>query len=227
MTLPLLISVPHAGLLVPPEAEPYCGLTAEEIEADGDVGAAQIYDFPDQVEAWISSEVARAVVDLNRAVDDRRKDGVIKTHTCWDVPVYRKTLPESVAAALLERYYHPYHRRLSAPPAAAVLGVDCHTMAAVAPPVAPDPGAHRPQVCLSHAGGTCPETWLEELASCFGDHFDEVALNTPFTGGYIIRAHAAELPWVQLELSRAAFAPLEDKRRRVLAALSQWCARHR
>ena len=43
MTLPLLISVPHAGLRVPPEVADRCLLTAEEVAADGDVGVAEIY----------------------------------------------------------------------------------------------------------------------------------------------------------------------------------------
>ena len=43
MKLPLLLSVPHAGLQVPPEAASYCVLTPRQIEEDGDEGAAEIY----------------------------------------------------------------------------------------------------------------------------------------------------------------------------------------
>ena len=43
LKLPLLMSVPHAGLMVPPEAQPYCGLALEEIVTDGDEGAAEVY----------------------------------------------------------------------------------------------------------------------------------------------------------------------------------------
>ena len=35
MRLPMLVSVPHAGLRVPEEATPYCRLSHEEIVADG------------------------------------------------------------------------------------------------------------------------------------------------------------------------------------------------
>ena len=41
MRLPILLSVPHAGLRVPAEAEPYCCLARDEIIADGDEGAAR------------------------------------------------------------------------------------------------------------------------------------------------------------------------------------------
>ena len=162
--------------------------------------------------------------DLNRATDDRRKDGVIKTHTCWDVPVYQHEPSAATVAALLDAYYRPYHERLAHLAGSAVkLAIDCHTMAAVGPPVAPDPGVERPWVCLSNGDGTCPQTWIEGLQRCFEDAFGpHVTINHPFTGGYITRRHAAEMPWVQLELSRAPFATDREKRERVLAALSAW-----
>jgi N-formylglutamate amidohydrolase len=106
-----------------------------------------------------------------------------------------------------------------------VLGVDCHTMAAHGPPVGPDPGVERPQVCLSDADGTLPRAWFERMIGAFRAQFEgEVAVNRPFRGGYIVRAHAAERPWIQVELSRAPFDSDRGKRGRVLAALRAWCA---
>jgi formiminoglutamase len=197
--LPVLVSLPHGGLRVPPEVEDLCILSAEQIARDGDEGASEIYAFPDRVAAHVAADVARAIVDPNRAPDDFGRDGVVKTHTCWDEPVYREQPSPQTRRALLERYWRPYHAELSLRAReGVVLGVDCHTMAATAPPVGPDPGAERPPVCLSDGAGS---------------------RNAPFRGGYIVRTHAAELPWVQLELSRAPFASPAEKRDRVLAAL--------
>ena len=94
MTLPLLLSVPHAGLTIPPEVENLCVLTKKEIIEDGDEGAARIY-LPLQKEVYslVTTDVARAIVDMNRAEEDKSKDGIVKTHTCWDVPVYREFPP--------------------------------------------------------------------------------------------------------------------------------------
>ena len=100
MKLPILMSVPHAGLQVPPEAAPCCCLTESEIIADGDDGAAEIYDLADHVAEYVTTGIARAIVDQNRAVDDRRADGVVKTHTCWNVPVYREPLPAAVQSRI-------------------------------------------------------------------------------------------------------------------------------
>ena len=71
MRLPLLLSVLHAGLGVPPEAEAYCALTPEQIAEDGDEGAAEIYDLHSVVTAFHTTDVARAIVDMNRSEDDR------------------------------------------------------------------------------------------------------------------------------------------------------------
>jgi formiminoglutamase len=220
--LPVLVSLPHGGLRVPPEVEDLCILSAEQIARDGDEGASEIYAFPDRVAAHVAADVARAIVDPNRAPDDFGRDGVVKTHTCWDEPVYREQPSPQTRRALLERYWRPYHAELSLRAReGVVLGVDCHTMAATAPPVGPDPGAERPPVCLSDgAGSTCPPELFERLAAALEEAFGvPVSRNAPFRGGYIVRTHAAELPWVQLELSRAPFASPAEKRDRVLAAL--------
>jgi formiminoglutamase len=228
--LPLLLSVPHAGLDVPPEAAPYCVLSEEEIRKDGDEQAAEVYTpLESAVSAFQTTPVARAIVDMNRPESDRRKDGVVKTHTCWDVPVYSTFPPEDVVEALLDRYHRPYHKRLTELAATDVrLGVDCHTMAATGPPVGPDPGAARPLVCLSNAGSTCPGEWLEAMAECFRNAFGavaaapEITLNRPFQGGFIVRFHSREIPWVQLELSRTTAIPVAVKSRSVLEALTLW-----
>ena len=224
MTLPLLISVPHAGLAVPPTVASICSLSAAEVARDGDEGAADIYDIASEVAAYATTDVARAIVDLNRAEDDRRQDGAIKTHTCWDVPVYRTPPTSEVIETLLATYYRPYHRGLTERAEEnLLLAVDCHTMAAVGPPVAPDAGQVRPWVCLGNADGTCPQTWMDALRACFETEFGaRVTHNEPFRGGYITRSHAQEMPWVQLELSRAPFLSNAEKRLRLLRALDVW-----
>ncbi|WP_419922234.1 N-formylglutamate amidohydrolase [Candidatus Poriferisodalis sp.] len=227
--LPLVISVPHAGLRVPAEVTDVCSLSAQEIADDGDGGAAEIYSIQAEVEAFVTTDVARAIVDMNRAPDDRRTDGVVKTHTCWNVPVYRRPLRESEVESLLGAYHAPYHDQLSELGRSGQwpLGVDCHTMAASGPPVGPDHGKERPWICLSNGDGTCPPEWIEGLRACFAELVDgPVNVNDPFRGGYITRSHGAEMPWMQLEMSRAPFMTNHDKRQMVLTAFSNWVETH-
>jgi formiminoglutamase len=180
-------------------------------------------------------EYYRAVVDLNRAPDDTapdNPDGVIKSHTIYNVPVYRPGgLPDrALQQILLDRYYVPYHRFL----AEAVgredlrLGVDCHSMAALSPPIEADAGTPRPLICLGNLGDdageatapfdhvTCPPDLVRFMADAFVRVFrhEEVeievpaaaTMNVPFNGGYITRtAGSGPLPFVQIEMSRALY----------------------
>ena len=224
MTFPLLISVPHAGLKIPPEVESICRLTQKQIVEDGDEGAAEIYSIEDEVAAFVATDVARAFVDVNRAEDDRRADGVVKTHTIWEIPIYSQALSGELVETLLRKYYRPYHQDLTRLAEKVRMGFDCHTMAAVGPPIGPGAGEKRPLICLSNAEGSCPDAWFKAFAECLERSFEvEVSLNSPFKGGYIVRSHARELPWVQLELSRAPFLSHAQKRSRVMCALRDWC----
>ena len=155
MTLPLLVSVPHAGLRVPAEVERLCALTPQEVAADGDGGAAEIYAFEDEVGAFVTTDVARAVIDMNRSRDDIRADGVVKTHTCWNVPVWNRPLSQAEVDGLLDEYHRPYHERLTELGRSGewMLGVDCHTMAATGPPLGPDPGTGGPGCASATATG--------------------------------------------------------------------------
>ncbi|UCF79152.1 MAG: N-formylglutamate amidohydrolase [Candidatus Eiseniibacteriota bacterium] len=226
MKLPLLLSVPHAGLTIPPEAKPYCRLTSDDVMRDSDEGAAQIYNLAEHVDRFVTTDVARAIVDLNRAESDRTADGVVKTHTCWSVKVYDCFPPEEVVEQLLCLYYRPYHERLEEGYIESVrLGLDCHTMAQVGPPVGPDAGKARPLVCLGDARGTTlPAGWMDCLTGCFLRAFDgDVKVNEPFAGGYITRTHGKRRPWVQVELSREPSFSMDEKRERVLRALEEFC----
>lgn len=228
--LPLLVSVPHAGLRVPDEVRNLCVLTPAEIAADGDEQAAEIYlGLEAEVVAFATTDVARAIVDVNRPEDDRSPDGVVKTRTCLDAPVYDPFPSEEVVRQLLDRYHRPYHDRLRAlaRSCGAILGLDCHTMLETGPPMGPLPGRRRPEVCVSNLdGASCPDDVLDVLAGCLGESLDvEVARNFPFRGGHITRAHAAELGWVQLELSRGPFRSVEEKGAGVRRALRRFCER--
>jgi len=129
---------------------------------------------------------------------------VIKTHTCWKVPVYKAPLADEIVRQMLMKYYHPYHERLDMLKEDALLCLDCHTMAAFGPPVGPDSGKERPFICLSDAGRTCPA----DIMACFKDSLEDefgqhVSLNHPFGGGYIIRRHFSSVPWIQVEFTRS------------------------
>jgi len=116
--LPLLVTVPHGGRDVPPEAAS-CLLGFPEIAEDGDTWSRELYALGDQVNRYVDTQVPRAVVDLNRAPDDlppANPDGVVKTCTVNGTQVWPDATgpdPELVRL-LLDRYHAPWHQAVSA-----------------------------------------------------------------------------------------------------------------
>jgi N-formylglutamate deformylase len=221
MKLPFLLSVPHAGLTIPPEIGELCALTAEDIVADSDEDAAEIYDLEPEVTAFVLCPVARPVVDVNRPAEDRGQDGAFKLITRTPrQPVYHQPPHPAIFDRLRETYHQPYHARLRDSANGVRIGIDCHTMAARRPRADPDKVSERPAICLSNAGCTCPDQLLYAFQRCLEEEFGHlVSLNKPFRGGHTIRSHAPELPWLQIEISRAPFASPTLKRERFLSAL--------
>jgi formiminoglutamase len=235
MKEPILVSIPHGGWRTAEEIERDWALSERDALHDGDPFTARIYDFADRVSCQIVMEYYRAVVDLNRAPDDiapENKDGVIKSHTCYDVEVYTPgCLPDDeLKQLLLDKYYYPYHRKLEEwlERDDIKLGVDCHSMAAVSPPIEKDAGTARPLICLGNLGDdqgnvtpefgriTCNPDMIrfmcQEFAGVFRHEDVDIevpaaaTMNVPFNGGYITRQMGSRgVPFVQIEMSRALY----------------------
>ncbi len=230
--LPLLLALPHAGLQIPPEVGGICRLGRDELIADSDGDAAEIYARDGRVAGLVRCPVARTIVDVNRAEDDFGEDGAIKTVTRrGGAPIYHCELSRELRERLLARYHRPYHAELTRLASRALLGIDCHTMAERQPGKRGSPPRHarpRPRICLSDNGHTCPREMFSLLARCLQESFGcRVSVNRPFRGGYTIRRHAKEIPWVQLELSRENYASPEEKRRLLFDALESFLGRPR
>lgn len=226
---PFLISIPHGGDLIPPEVQDRVDLTREDIAYNSDPATREIYDFRDRVAGVVATPIARSIIDCNRAPYDlppKNPDGVLKVATATGTPVYREGMFPGMPLIhrLLERYYYPYHRRISGTLAGGEVGIgfDCHSMLPFAPLMWPDSGKSRPLICLGNSGNakgeaanrrsppTCPPEWIRELAGTFHERFGdrgEVAINEPYPGGFIIRSHFRQtrIPWIQVEISRSLY----------------------
>lgn len=204
-------------------------ITKRDIFYDSDSLTRKIYDFRNCVEAFIEMPIARAIVDVNRAPDDRplqNPDGVIKTVTTNGTPVYKKgRFPDdALIDILLQKYYFPYHEKLDdlLESRNIRLALDCHSMLHSSPQISDNPGEPRPLICLSNRGDdqgmprigygpvTCPPEWIcalaESLRHAFADE-GEIAINDPFSGGYISQFHYKrnKIPWIQVEINRELY----------------------
>jgi len=224
--LPLPVSVPHGGYSIPLDILHHIDLEFKDIFPDSDPCTRTIYSFADEVFSFHESDIARAVVDLNRADDDLPPwniDGVVKSHTVMGKEIY---LPGSAPdrrgiEILLERYYYPYHQNIASALAdpGLLCALDCHSMLEFPPETSAGETKTRPFICLSNCGDengdgnsdelSCPPDLLNLLANClrsvFPEEADSIVLNAPFKGGYISRYHRGTVPWIQIELNRRAY----------------------
>jgi len=162
-------------------------------------------------------------------------DGIVKDVTSYGSPIFspgqHPTLSEE--EAIIHRYWTSWHEQLVAIAADPdiKLVIDAHSMAARGPQKYDPEEKLRPRACVSNLGDSAglpnephqrltmaPEQLRflgEEVgrrfarldALCEAAEPGPVALNTPYRGGWDLKAHGldSQQPWVMIEVSRAMY----------------------
>jgi len=220
-SLPLLISVPHAGTAVPDEIARTFTRSGLELP-DTDWYVDRLYGFAEELGASvIRASVSRYVVDLNRGPDSASlytaavTSPVCPTSTFAGATIYEPGRePDADAiAARLEHYWHPYHQciaeelwRIRSEHGYALLW-DAHSIISRMPTLFE---GELPEFNLGtrdHAA--CPvsvsETLLQSLRA---EGRYSAVLNGRFKGGYITMAYgrpADRVLAIQLELAQRTY----------------------
>jgi len=227
---PFLISVPHGGTIVPEDVRPQMLLTEEDLRYYCDPATRIIFGYRDRVAAYIDTTISRMVIDLNRPplpLPLRDPDGIIKLRTIDGRGVWRPgQVPDMQQVhRLLVSHYFPFHQQVDELIDRHMVRVafDCHSMLPYGSEHQKDAGRSRPLICLGNNGDrkgrvkkgritTCSEEWINTLAAVFRDEFPQenaVAINNPFSGGFIANAHFWHkgVPWIQVEVNRSLYEP--------------------
>ncbi len=227
---PFLISVPHGGTEVPEIIRPLLMLDEDELHYYCDPDTRVVFGFRDRVVAYIDTPISRMVVDLNRPplpLPLRDPDGIIKVRTIDGREVYRPGhVPDMhLIHSLLRTHYFPFHQHIDEliDRQPVRIAFDCHSMLPFGSSLQKDAGKVRPLVCLGNNGdrqgrarkgsiATCSPEWITLLADSFREEFsvgNEVAINNPFSGGFISNAHYWHkgIPWIQIEINRSLYEP--------------------
>jgi N-formylglutamate deformylase len=227
---PFLISVPHGGTEVPDIVRHLLLLDDPDLQYYCDPCTRVVFGYRDRVAAYIDAPVSRMIVDLNRPplpLPLRDPDGIIKLRTIDGREVWRDgQVPDMhLIHRLLLTYYFPYHQQIDEliDRNPVRIAFDCHSMLPHGSKHQMDAGKARPLICLGNNGdrqgrarkgsiATCSREWITVLAGVFHEEFGldrEVAINNPFSGGFISNAHYWHkgVPWIQIELNRALYEP--------------------
>ena len=228
--IPFLISVPHGGTEVPEPVRPLLLLSDEELRYYCDPLTRIVFGYQERVAAYIDTPISRMVVDLNRPplpLPLRDPDGIIKLRAIDGREVYRPGLVPDMHLIhdLLRTHYFPFHQQIDEliDRRPVRIAFDCHSMLPYGSERQKDAGKERPLICLGNNGyrrgrarkgsiATCSEEWITTLAGMFREEFPAgtgVAINNPFSGGFISNAHYWHkgIPWIQIEINRALYEP--------------------
>lgn len=179
----------------------------------------ELFDLPDNLAVTVCHPVSRLIVDPERFVDDgleamaSRGMGVIYTRTSAGA-VLREPPGVEERAALLARFYHPHHRRLSTAVDAALrdqghaLVIDGHSFPSRSLPCHDYQETETPDVCLGTDVFHTPEWLLDVSRSVFESLGCSVAVNHPFSGALVPAAHHRRSPEVRaimVELNRRCY----------------------
>ena len=218
--VPLLISMPHAGLHLTPAVK--AGLIPEaQSLPDTDWHIPALYDFADALGAsTLSAEYSRFVIDLNRPSDDKplyagATTGLFPATLFDGVPLFREghEPSEEERVTYLQKIWGPYHRtlqeelaRLKAEFGYALL-FDAHSIRSVIPHLF---DGKLPDFNLgTFNGAACDPTLASQLEAICATHPQYThVLNGRFKGGHITRHYgdpAQDIHAVQLELCQSAY----------------------
>lgn len=220
-TLPLLVSIPHAGVEVPGSIRARFTAAGRDLP-DTDWYVDRLYGFARELGASIiKANYSRYVVDLNRAPDSQSLyAGTITSPVCPAMtfagdPIYAGD--EAPGAAEIQqriaKYWQPYHLRIAEELARMkarhrrALLWDAHSIASQVPALFA--GVLPAFNFGTRDNASCPESVAAELVELVRSEGAFTAvLNGRFKGGYITLHHgrpAEGVCAVQLELSQRAY----------------------
>lgn len=205
--VPLLVSIPHTGVHVPPEIAARFANPAMGRGVMTDWHLHDLYAFlPELGVEVIHATHHRFVVDLNRAPDSaplypgRFETSLVPLETFQGEPIWRTAPTPEEVAARRERYWRPYHDVLERHLRAKVerfghcFLIDAHSVESRANRLH---GALAQDIFLGDRDGKTCEPWFTDLVrSQFADRALAVSLNDPYKGGYVT-AHYPSIDGVQ------------------------------
>lgn len=215
---PLIVSIPHAGTLIPGDITGLVSLDLARRDADHHVD--RLYGFAADLGATIvHSRVSRTVIDLNRdpsgqsLYPGQATTGLCPVTTFDGEPLYAAGAEPDAAEIARRRttYFNPYHAalaeqiaRLRAQHPAVVL-YDAHSIRSHVPRLFE---GELPQFSIgSYDGGSCAAALTDAIAAnCAGETH---VVNGRFKGGWITRHYgdpARGIHAVQMELAIRGYA---------------------
>ncbi|MEY4821080.1 MAG: hypothetical protein RLY72_732 [Planctomycetota bacterium] len=224
---PLIIHIPHASTVIPPEALADYIVDRDElalhIAASTDHFTDRLFacDWPDT--EFVTAPASRLAVDVERFEDDAAEPmsrvglGVLYTHGHNGARI-RQDMSDERRAWYLDRWYRPHHAALTAAVERALqragraLIIDAHSY-----PDTPficdlDKSVPRPDGCIGTAGMHTHPALIEAACSAATKMGWSLGIDAPYAGGMVPMRHFgrdARVQSIMIELNRSRYMRLD------------------
>lgn len=229
----VVVSVPHAGRVYPPEILTAARVTRQQLERLEDSWCDRIASGACAAGATVVEALwARAVADCNRgegqmapgdvtpilrsrfAAPGRKERaglGVVPTRLADCGMLWSRPIDGAALHWRLESLHRPYHAALAEELANArarfghAVLIDLHSM----PPIPVGQPGHGAGIVVGDRFGTSADAWLVDLVMEISSRLNvPIMRNQPYAGGHIIRTHgqpARGIHAVQIEIDRSLY----------------------
>ncbi|MBX2989289.1 MAG: N-formylglutamate amidohydrolase [Bdellovibrionaceae bacterium] len=244
-SIPFLVSIPHSGEKVPPQAPWLNGLPEDLLMCDVDRYVDRLYEpaLNELKIPFVKTEWHRYAGDLNRLPEDvdassvegdphpagQFNRGFLWTITTTERPLMTKPISPATHQELVELIYEPFHasirhlyEKFRQEGHKVVYHLDAHSMPSVGTRQHRDPGERRADIVVSDCQGlSCSAAYRDLVIAAYCVAGFKVAYNWPYLGGRVTETYglpAQGQEALQVEMNRDLYMDEVTKRYRPEAA---------
>lgn len=236
-TSPLLVTIPHSGEAIPPEASWLQQLPEEILLCDIDRFVDELYSpvLSKLSLPFVSCSWHRYAGDLNRSPLDVDRDSVqgaagafgsMKRGFHWRITtqgqvILKEPISIETHGALVKKIHDPFHSQVQKlahvikASHSCVYHLDLHSMPSLGTSEHRDPGELRADIVISDSlGKSSSSSFLDLVLSSYVKAGFKVGYNWPYYGGYITEKYGNPLEnhhTLQVELNRSLYMDEKTK----------------
>lgn len=234
----LLVTIPHSGEKIPPQAPWLNGLPEEILMCDVDRYVDRLYEPALQALQipYVKTEWHRYAGDLNRFADDVDSTSVLGSPNApgtfargflWTITTTEtKLMPGPISPAahqeLVKLIYEPFHQsihdqyeKIKAGGSKNVYHLDAHSMPSLGTRQHKDPGETRAEIVVSDCiGKSCSKEYRDLVIAAYVTAGFKVGYNWPYVGGRVTERYGEPAKGhhaIQVEMNRALYMDEKSK----------------
>lgn len=237
--IPFLVTIPHSGEQIPPQADWLKGLPEEVLMCDVDRYVDRLYEPTLQALKipYVKTEWHRYAGDLNRLPDDVDATsvkghanapgsfarGFLWTITTTELPLMKNAIDQKMHKDIVNLIYEPFHasvreiyEKYREDGARHVYHLDAHSMPSVGTRQHRDPGERRADIVVSdNKGASCSKAYRDLVIAAYVTAGFKVGYNWPYFGGRVTEQYGIPKNGqdaLQVEMNRALYMDEQTKK---------------